>query len=834
MSNLFYTSPTDVAAVTKALSETVNNLDAAIDTAFDKLPTEANLKRGTTQYAVDTGTANAYLVALPHTPSGYVDGLTIKFRPLNTNTTAATVNVSSLGVKSLRRDDGTACVANDIIVGIPISATYSTNTGYFHITGNSATAVAAALASQVAAAVSESNASSSASSASGSASSASSSASTATTQASNASTSASNALTSENNAETAETNASNSATTSTNYATKVDGYAAATDNSAKSWAVGGTSTGQPSAGDAKSWATKATTAVAGSDYSAKEYAAGDATASGGSAKAWATDASSPDGTTTKSALTWAGEAAASASDTAAIVADAGWIAVAADLVGADTIGDVAAIAANVTTVAGISANVTTVAGISANVTTVAGISANVTSVAGNETNINLVAGDAVDIGTVATANAAIGTVSTNIASVNTVSGISANVTTVASVSADVTTVAGIAADVAAVENIAANVTTVAGVAANVTTVAGISANVTTVAGNTTNINTVAGVSADVSAVAAQFIGWNFSTTTTMADPGSGIMRFNNAALASVTAIAFDDNNSAAAGVSAYVLTWDDSTSAVKGTLTIRQGTANFAVFDVTGLTDNAGWTQVTVAHVTSNGTFTNAVLTFVDFDRTGNVGAGIAEQAVGFTLTGGTTPKTLTVALDASVSGTNTGDNTLGANVATFLATPTLANLNSAVSDADVAILGANTFTADQTMPSLGETTPGTVRGTNKEIFKTASADSPLTAAECSGTIVSNYGMTDADMTIDLPTAAAGLSFLAILPAVRARFVKFHCPTAQADKIYLLGVAGADDGNVGVASGYATGSACSFFCFQTGAGAFDWFAIPIFGTWVAS
>lgn len=138
------------------------------------------------------------------------------------------------------------------------------------------------------------------------------------------------------------------------------------------------------------------------------------------------------------------------------------------------------------------------------------------------------------------------------------------------------------------------------------------------------------------------------------------------------------------------------------------------------------------------------------------------------------------------------------------------------------------------TPPAIGETTPNTIRGTNVEIFKTASADSPLTAAQCSGTIVSNYGMTDADCTIDLPTAAAGLSFVCVLPAVRARFFKLHCPAAQADKIYLLGVAGSDDGNVGVASGYATGSAASFFTFKASDGGYDWFCIPIYGTWVAS
>jgi hypothetical protein len=136
------------------------------------------------------------------------------------------------------------------------------------------------------------------------------------------------------------------------------------------------------------------------------------------------------------------------------------------------------------------------------------------------------------------------------------------------------------------------------------------------------------------------------------------------------------------------------------------------------------------------------------------------------------------------------------------------------------------------TPPAIGETTPNSVRGTNKEIFKTSNGT--LTAAECSGTIVSNYGMTDADCTIDLPTAAEGLSFICILPAVRARFFKLHCPTAQADKIYLLGVAGADDGNVGVASGYVTGAAASFFTFKASDGGYDWFCIPIFGNWIAS
>lgn len=133
---------------------------------------------------------------------------------------------------------------------------------------------------------------------------------------------------------------------------------------------------------------------------------------------------------------------------------------------------------------------------------------------------------------------------------------------------------------------------------------------------------------------------------------------------------------------------------------------------------------------------------------------------------------------------------------------------------------------------AIGETTPNTIRGYNVEIFKTASADSPLTAVQCAGTIVSNYGMTDADCVISLPAAAAGYAFVAILPTVRARYFKFRA--GANDKIYLLGVAGSDNGYVGVASGYATGAACSFFTFKASDGGYDWFAIPSFGSWVAS
>lgn len=285
------------------------------------------------------------------------------------------------------------------------------------------------------------------------------------------------------------------------------------------------------------------------------------------------------------------------------------------------ISTVAGISANVTTVAGISSDVTAVAGdatdigvvsgISANVSTVAGISSNVTSVAGNATNVNKVAAVDGDVTKVADIDSDVTAVANIDSDVSAVENIAANVTTVAGVAANVTTVAGVAS----------NVTTVAGVAANVTTVAGVAANVTTVAGVSSDVTTVAGISGDVSAVAAQVIGYDFSTTTAMADPGSGNVRFNNATLASVTAIALDDLDKNGVDQSAYIALFDDSTNTVKGTLVIRTAGGDVATFNITDLTDNTGWNQIAVTHVASSGTFSDGEDTFIGFTRAGDKGA---------------------------------------------------------------------------------------------------------------------------------------------------------------------------------------------------------------------
>jgi hypothetical protein len=289
---------------------------------------------------------------------------------------------------------------------------------------------------------------------------------------------------------------------------------------------------------------------------------------------------------------------------------------------------VAGIAANVTTVAGVSADVTTVAGIAANVTTVAGVSANVTTVAGISADVTAVAGDAVDIGTVA--------------------GIAADVTSVAGISADVTAVAADATDIGTVATdlagantigtvagIAANVTTVAGISADVTTVAAdgadigavaaIAANVTTVAGVAANVTTVAGISANVTTVAGIS-----ADVTTVATNVADITNFSDVYLGPAAADPTLRNDGSA----------------------LQAGDLYFnTVSDVVKVYEGASWVA---AFASLSGALT-AVNNLSDLTDT-----SVARTNLGLSALATTTP---------------------GTNVATFLATPSSANLISAVTD---------------------------------------------------------------------------------------------------------------------------------------------------------
>jgi hypothetical protein len=264
-----FNPPADIAQITLAKSSDVNAVKAATAIAFGLLPSETKLQRGTVNFAVDTGTANTYVVALDASITTYTDGLQVVFRPLASNTGTSTINLNGLGAKSIVLTNSDPIQAGDISAGAIIDVRYSTATGFFHLTPNSTiyahdagVSAASALASKntattqagiattqaTNASTSATNAASSASTASTqataagtsatnaatSASSASGSASTATTQASAASTSASAASTSATNAATsattATTQATNASTSATNAASSATAAAASYDS----------------------------------------------------------------------------------------------------------------------------------------------------------------------------------------------------------------------------------------------------------------------------------------------------------------------------------------------------------------------------------------------------------------------------------------------------------------------------------------------------------------------------------------------------------------------------------------------------------------------------
>jgi len=122
--------------------------------------------------------------------------------------------------------------------------------------------------------------------------------------------------------------------------------------------------------------------------------------------------------------------------------------------------------------------------------------------------------------------------------------------------------------------------------------------------------------------------WNFDSSTTMADPGTGDLRLNNATLASVTQIAVDATSAQSGNpdISDWVASWDDSTNdAVRGHIMIHEdGTpSNFWVGYINAaISDNTGWLQIPVTHVDSGGSFSASDSLVVGFSRAGDAGAG--------------------------------------------------------------------------------------------------------------------------------------------------------------------------------------------------------------------
>lgn len=68
-------------------------------------------------YKVDTGAANAYVITPAPAITAYTVGQIFSFKAVNANTTASTLNVNGLGAKTIKNAAAADLVANDILAG---------------------------------------------------------------------------------------------------------------------------------------------------------------------------------------------------------------------------------------------------------------------------------------------------------------------------------------------------------------------------------------------------------------------------------------------------------------------------------------------------------------------------------------------------------------------------------------------------------------------------------------------------------------------------------------------------------------------------------------------
>ena len=118
--------------------------------------------------------------------------------------------------------------------------------------------------------------------------------------------------------------------------------------------------------------------------------------------------------------------------------------------------------------------------------------------------------------------------------------------------------------------------------------------------------------------------YTYSATTTDADPGTGVIRLNNATLSSVTQAFIDVLNAGSADVTAWLDSLDDSTSTIKAILRLARNDspqANYATYAITAVTTATGYRKLSLTYIDHAGSLnTTASNTMVAITRVGDKG----------------------------------------------------------------------------------------------------------------------------------------------------------------------------------------------------------------------
>ena len=196
----------------------------------------------------------------------------------------------------------------------------------------------------------------------------------------------------------------------------------------------------------------------------------------------------------------------------------------------------------------------------------------------------------------------------------------------------------------------------------------------------TEVNALVGDLNATSGAGAIAIPYTFSTTTTDADPGNGILRLNQATQNTATVIRADLLGSDGATYTGSLDIFDDSTNTVKGYIRLVHATdaTKFLIFSVASLASPTGYKNITVTNISSSAAspFANSDAVVLYFTRTGD--------AIDL----------VTVGDHAVVVHTGNGHGSTNTKILRY--TTAMTNVGTAITYADSATLGA-TFTINET-----------------------------------------------------------------------------------------------------------------------------------------
>lgn len=194
----------------------------------------------------------------------------------------------------------------------------------------------------------------------------------------------------------------------------------------------------------------------------------------------------------------------------------------------------------------------------------------------------------------------------------------------------------------------------------------------------TEVNALAGELNATSGAGAIAIPYTFSTTTTDADPGNGILRLSSATQNASTVIRADLLGSDGKTYTGSLDIFDDSTNTIKGYIRLVHATnaTKFLIFSVTSLASPTGYKNITVTNISSSAAspFANSDAIVLYFTRSGDAEAGPGDHTV--------------------VVHTGNGHGSTNNKIRRF--TTAMTEVGTAITYADSATLGA-TFTINET-----------------------------------------------------------------------------------------------------------------------------------------